>query len=107
MRTSTPSPSAPPPQLDAPHDLLVDTVEQRPVHVDELLAAREVFMTSSTALVVPVTHVDEAPIGDGTSGKTALALHVALANDMQPREGSARHMAVPYGYLTGMRSQLV
>jgi branched-subunit amino acid aminotransferase/4-amino-4-deoxychorismate lyase len=85
----------------------VDSIEQRPVHIDELLAAREVFMTSTTCLVVPVTHVDETPIGDGSSGKTALALHAAMVNDMRPAEGSARHTAVPYGYLTGMRSQLV
>lgn len=77
------------------------------MHVDELLQAREVFVSSTTTLVVPVTHVDEKPIGDGTVGKSALALYAALVNDMKPVEGSGRHMEVPYGYLTGMRSQLI
>jgi 4-amino-4-deoxychorismate lyase len=82
-------------------------VEQRPIHVDELLQAQEVFVSSTTSLVVPITHVDEHPIADGKVGKSALALYAALVNDMRPVEGSARHMEVPYGYLTGMRSQLI
>ena len=82
-------------------------MEQRPLHLSELLAAREVVMTGTSGLVVPITHVDEQPIGEGAVGSSALALYAAMVNDMRPVEGSARHMAVPYGYLTGMRNELV
>jgi D-alanine transaminase len=43
-------------------------VDERPIRPDALTAADEVWITSSTREVVPVTRVDGAPIGDGTPG---------------------------------------
>ncbi|HVZ72612.1 MAG TPA: aminotransferase class IV [Polyangia bacterium] len=48
----------------------------------ELRAADEVFITSATRGVLPVTRVDGAPVGDGTPGpvtKKLIALYEALA----------------------------
>lgn len=41
---------------------------QKPLHLDALLGADEVFMTSTTREVVPVRQVDDALVGDGRPG---------------------------------------
>jgi branched-subunit amino acid aminotransferase/4-amino-4-deoxychorismate lyase len=43
-------------------------VEERDIFTDELLIAREVFLTSSTKLIMPVTEIDGHPVGKGTPG---------------------------------------
>lgn len=43
-------------------------VEERAFSVEELLAAREAFITSATTVVMPVVEVDGRPIGDGRPG---------------------------------------
>lgn len=40
-------------------------VEERPFSVEELFAAREAFVSSASALVMPVVEVDGRPIGNG------------------------------------------
>jgi branched-chain amino acid aminotransferase len=42
--------------------------EQRDVPVDELKNAAEVFITSTTKRIIPVTKIDDKPIGNGTPG---------------------------------------
>ena len=49
-------------------------VVERPFSVDELKRAREVFLTSTSSYVAPVTQVDDAVIANGKPGSTALAL---------------------------------
>ena len=49
-------------------------MEERPVLLEEVFAAREVFVTSSVKNVFPVTMVDGKPIGDGKPGAITLAL---------------------------------
>ncbi|ROP50067.1 D-alanine transaminase [Enterobacter sp. BIGb0383] len=44
------------------------TVEERRFTLDEVLQAREVFISSATTFVWPVVAVDGQPIGDGTPG---------------------------------------
>lgn len=46
----------------------VMTVEERDVTMDELLAAPEAFLTSTTKGVMPVVRVGDATIGDGRPG---------------------------------------
>jgi branched-chain amino acid aminotransferase len=41
---------------------------EEPVHLEDLLAADEAFMTSTTREVVPVRQVDETPLGGGRPG---------------------------------------
>jgi D-alanine transaminase len=41
---------------------------ERPFSVAEAKAAREAFLTSSTANLLPVTRIDDQPIGDGKPG---------------------------------------
>lgn len=43
-------------------------VDERAFSVEELLAAREAFITSATTVVMPVVEVDGRPIGDGRPG---------------------------------------
>ena len=50
---------------------------EEPLHLDDLLAADEAFMTSTTREVVPVRQVDETPIGSGRPGP--LTRHVMEA----------------------------
>jgi D-alanine transaminase len=47
---------------------------ERAFSVDEAKAAREAFLTSSTAAVLPVTRIDGQPIGDGRPGPIASRL---------------------------------
>lgn len=61
----------------AASDELGLVVEQRQLHVDELLVAPEVMVTSSRRIVAPVTHLDGRPVGDGAPGSTCLALFAA------------------------------
>lgn len=44
-------------------------VEQRAVHKDEVLTADEVWLTSSTKEIAPVTQIDGTAVGDGKPGK--------------------------------------
>jgi D-alanine transaminase len=53
-------------------------VEERAFTPDEAKAAREAFVTAATTLVMPVVAVDDAPIGNGAPGSTALALRHAF-----------------------------
>ncbi len=43
--------------------------EERNVTVDEMMNATEVFITSTTKRILPVTKIDNKPVGDGTPGK--------------------------------------
>ena len=47
---------------------------ERPFTVAEAKAAREAFITSATNIVMPVTRIDGAPIGNGAPGLLALRL---------------------------------
>lgn len=49
-------------------------VEQRAFTVDEALEAREAFITSSTNFVMPVTRIDDKPVGNGHPGLLTLRL---------------------------------
>ncbi|PNH10065.1 Branched-chain-amino-acid aminotransferase-like protein 3, chloroplastic [Tetrabaena socialis] len=94
----------------SPNDVLINEVQQRKLHISEVLAAKECFLVSTTFLIAPVKSVDGALIADGAPGLTSLALHYMLDNDMAPPGVgyvSPYHTAVPYGYMSGMRSQLV
>jgi branched-chain amino acid aminotransferase len=53
-------------------------VEERPLPLDELLTAREVFITGTNKGVVPVVQINETVIGDGTPGDNTKALIEAL-----------------------------
>jgi len=43
-------------------------VEQRDITLDDVFSADEIFLTGTAAEVIPVTKVDERPIGDGQPG---------------------------------------
>ena len=49
-------------------------VVERAIHVDELAAADEVFITSSTKEVLPIVQIDDLIIGDGKPGANTLQL---------------------------------
>ncbi len=50
---------------------------ERPFTVAEAKAAREAFLTSTTADLLPVVRIDEASIGDGRPGMFAERLRAA------------------------------
>ena len=54
------------------------TVEERPFTVEEAKRAREAFVTAATTLVMPVVAIDEAAVGNGAPGTTALTLRHAF-----------------------------
>lgn len=47
------------------------TVEERPFTVDEAISAREAFISSSSAFVLPVVEIDGKPVGNGKPGSVA------------------------------------
>ncbi len=49
-------------------------VDLRPFTVDEAKAAREAFVSSTTAFVMPVTRIDDTTLGNGRAGAVALRL---------------------------------
>ncbi|MEW5300864.1 MAG: hypothetical protein WDW36_003762 [Sanguina aurantia] len=89
----------------SPNDMVVTRVEQRRLHLSEVMAAKEVFLVGSSVRVVPIVSINGTFIEDGTPGTVTLAMDYMIANDMQV-EGSDQHIQIPYGYATGMRSQL-
>ena len=48
--------------------------EERPLTLSDLQRADEVFIASTTTLLMPVVHVDRSPVGGGTPGPVALQL---------------------------------
>lgn len=63
-------------------DLLLELAEQHqircqecPIRQQQLEQAEEIWITSSTKEIVPVTTLNQQPIGDGRVGPMALALH--------------------------------
>jgi len=43
-------------------------VHERPIEYDELLAARELFLTSSLRAIAPAVRIDGRSVGDGKPG---------------------------------------
>ena len=50
------------------------TLEERPFTAEEAYGAREAFLTSASQIVMPVTRIDDRPIGNGAPGSVATAL---------------------------------
>lgn len=89
-------------------------MEQRLFTTQELLAAQEAFAISTRIGVIGISHFDDQQIGtheyEGEAGPVSLALNELLKVEAQPQPGSdpgPGFTEVPYGYLTGMKSQLV
>lgn len=57
--------------------------EERAFSLDELRAAREIFLTSATSFVKPVVRLDGAAIGNGAPGATATALFELYLNRLR------------------------
>ncbi|WP_077961410.1 D-amino-acid transaminase [Ensifer adhaerens] len=53
-------------------------IEERAFSVDEMLAAREVFITAATSICFPVISVDGRPIGNGHPGSIAQNIREAF-----------------------------
>ena len=49
-------------------------VTERPFSIEEALAAKEAFLTSTTSFVMPVVTIDDTPIGTGKPGDVSLQL---------------------------------
>jgi D-alanine transaminase len=49
-------------------------IEERPFTVAEAYAAREAFVTAASQIVLPVTHIDGRPVGNGHPGLVATEL---------------------------------
>lgn len=50
------------------------TYSERPFTIDEAKQAKEAFLSAATNLVMPITHIDQVAINDGTPGQTSLKL---------------------------------
>ncbi len=59
------------------------TDDQAPVPRAALLSARELFLASTTKEVLPITRLDDLPIGDGRPGPVTRRLHEALRDEVQ------------------------
>jgi branched-chain amino acid aminotransferase len=51
------------------------TAEARPLYIDEIKNAAEVFMTSTTKRLLPITQVDDTIIGNGKAGPITTLLN--------------------------------
>ena len=65
-------------------------LEERGFSLAELRAAREVFLTSATSFVRPVTRLDGAPVGDGTVGAITRRLFALFARHIRGQRDNAR-----------------
>jgi len=64
-------------------------LEERPFTLDEAYRAREAFLTSSSNFVMPVTRIDERPVGNGHPGILTGKLRQAYVRSFAP-DGSVR-----------------
>lgn len=53
-------------------------VEERIYKLDEALTSDEAFLTAASIYVLPVSHIDDTKIGDGTAGDFTLALRAGF-----------------------------
>eukprot|EP00878_Enallax_costatus_P027491 GHUV01029608.1.p1 GENE.GHUV01029608.1~~GHUV01029608.1.p1 ORF type:complete len:237 (+),score=45.98 GHUV01029608.1:496-1206(+) len=100
--------------LEPDDNLPIERVERRMFTVDELKRAQEAFAMNTFLGVVGISHLDSEWIGVDEEyqeleqcGPVSLALNEMLHVDRNYKKGSAKHTEVPYGYMTGMVSQLV
>ncbi len=63
--------------------------EERGLSLDELRAAREVFLTSATSFVRPVVRLDGRAVGDGAVGPVTRRLFALFARHVQGSRGNA------------------
>jgi D-alanine transaminase len=63
--------------LDAAAELGI-TIEERPIAIEELFAAEEVFLASTTLWTYPLTEIEGRPIGAGRPGPVAARLKETL-----------------------------
>ncbi len=64
-------------------------VEERAVHIDEVKEAAEVFMTSTTKRLLPISQIDDVPIGTGHVGPVTTQLNqlfIEMENRMAPSQ---------------------
>lgn len=54
------------------------TVVEREFKVDEMMAAREVFLTSATGICVPIVEIDGKPVANGHPGTASSAIRDAF-----------------------------
>jgi D-alanine transaminase len=74
--------------LELAEELGIPAVE-RPVRVEDLARAEEIFLTGTTTDVLPVVQVDDLRIGEGRPGPVATALGQALAERMSAAPATA------------------
>jgi D-alanine transaminase/branched-chain amino acid aminotransferase len=55
------------------------TTEERDIHFDEIASAKEIFLTSTTKQILPVSKVDGITIGDGRPGPITKKLSEQLS----------------------------
>jgi branched-chain amino acid aminotransferase len=60
-------------------------VEERDLHLSELPTAKEAFITSTSRHIIPVSHIDDIPIGSATPGPIAQQLNSHLYDLVKPR----------------------
>lgn len=65
-------------------------VDERPILVEELAEADELFFTGTTTEVRPTVQVDGRPVGDGTVGPVTQALAKAFHRDIERVKEAAR-----------------
>ncbi len=59
---------------------MILAVEERDVLLAEIPAAKEAYITSTSRHIIPVSHIDDIPVGDVTPGPIANSLNLALYN---------------------------
>ncbi len=65
------------------------SVEIRPIGVEELPRADEVFITSSRKIVAAIVALDGAPLGDGSPGPVTTSMFEACRMEIARRTGAA------------------
>lgn len=75
--------------LDLIHEAGI-AIEERRFTVVEAKAAREAFLTSSSAFVLPITQIDSNPIGDGKPGELTRRLREHYVTRISAAERNSR-----------------
>ncbi len=68
-------------------------VEERPIQVEELVLADELFFTGTTGEIRPIVEVDGRPVGDGRVGPMTRRLSEAFLGRIEATKKAARAVA--------------
>jgi hypothetical protein len=83
----------------SPNDVVIKDIRRAPLTIDDLLKAKEVFLTGSTLRVMPVVSIDEENIAGGRGAGGSLCIQGMLPWSCADRQTYVSQLGINGGLL--------